>query len=476
MYPSQTSLIPVTVALTRFFETEGFKAFGHNYPYWYLGTTPYKYLTGPVVPLLLSFLHEIISGTYLFTLTIFLVLLSFLLSVVGWSLLVKKISQSNNYYLLAAILLLIFPWRIFVSLSLEEGTMVIARNLIPFVLISFWDYLGQRSSRSGILAVISTSLLFLINTSILPILIVGIISLVLARSYKEGKIIGISKHIKRSFKLLVLSFIVVTLWYTPSYWLTIAFNPSIGGASGIKVILRILDLLKSLTPLVLAVLAVYFSHKIKSKIQVFTLIWILTFGFLTLFRFIGDPDFWQDWTAWFYELEIGIALLISSIICNVSIIKKPTTYYILALILFLLPFYFTWRIYVALGRPVLLTRDVPEAVRSLEKLSGIAGGKTSFLSGSTVFWADALYDIYQVRGGRDQVAVNPYWDKAAYEFREGNNPEKSKEWLEKLSTSYVLVHSDSSREYYHDFKYINKWNEIGVLVWQGNGDVIYQLK
>ena len=47
MFPAQLSFIPVTVALTRFIEANGFVG---TYPYWYLGTTPVKYLTGPVVP------------------------------------------------------------------------------------------------------------------------------------------------------------------------------------------------------------------------------------------------------------------------------------------------------------------------------------------------------------------------------------------------------------------------------------------
>ena len=52
MFPTQTSLIPIGVALARFLGERGLTAFSSNYPYWYLGTTPFRFLTGPVVPIL----------------------------------------------------------------------------------------------------------------------------------------------------------------------------------------------------------------------------------------------------------------------------------------------------------------------------------------------------------------------------------------------------------------------------------------
>lgn len=52
MYPPQTSLMPVQVALARFLEQGG--DIFVNYPYWYLGTTPFRYLTGPIPPSVLE--------------------------------------------------------------------------------------------------------------------------------------------------------------------------------------------------------------------------------------------------------------------------------------------------------------------------------------------------------------------------------------------------------------------------------------
>ena len=58
MYPPHTSLIPAAVALTRYIAEHGFSG---NYPYWYLGTTPVRYLTGPVVPNILIVLKNLFS-------------------------------------------------------------------------------------------------------------------------------------------------------------------------------------------------------------------------------------------------------------------------------------------------------------------------------------------------------------------------------------------------------------------------------
>jgi hypothetical protein len=329
--------------------------------------------------------------------------------------------------------------------------------------------------------------------------LVGLVSLILAEGYKGGKIKAIAGNIKGSLFLLIISILFVIIWYTPGFWITMLLNPSIGGASGIKVIIRIIDLLKTTAPVILAIIVVYFSGKIKNRLTVFVLIWILTFGFLTLFRFIGDPDFWMDWSSWFGELEVGIALFLiqkfqTSKIPNIQVNEKPKYkknwsfgVLILGVFLFVLPFYLTWRFHLVLGRPKLINRDIPQGVQSLEKLNEIVNKDEAglpfrslarrrvFLSGSTVFWANALYDIYQLRGGRDQVAVHEDWDKAAYELREGGDSEASIRWLYELDISLVLVHGPKSGEFYHDFKNINKWKDIGRVVWEADGDIIYEI-
>jgi len=224
--------------------------------------------------------------------------------------------------------------------------------------------------------------------------------------------------------------------------------------------------------------AVYFSGKIKSKLTVFSLVWVLTFLFLTLFRFIGDPDFWQDWTSWLSQLEIGIALLASKVIYDIKNKrygkKVPKAYYLVLLSL-ILPFVAVYYVHGLLQKPKLISNTITKGVASLEKLSEIAGNDRVFLSGSTVFWVNSLYDLDQVRGGIDKAATHPYWDHAAFQLREGIDPELSQDWLEATGTSYALIHGPSSAETYHDFRNIRKWGKVGDVVWEGSGDTIVRI-
>ena len=489
MSPPQTSLIPTAVALTKFLEVHGFSAFNINYPFWYLGSTPYKFLIGPLIPVLLSFIHRILINSNLFSITIYLVLFSILISALGWGILVYKVQneKSKFIFLIVLILLLIMPWRYLVAIGLDDASFTIARNFLPFVFISYWSFMKKRNILNTIVGILNTSILLLINTNIIPALIVGSVALGIAYSYQEGKIKGFFKSIKYLIPIIAASLLIATFWYSPSYWLTILTNPSIGGSSTLKATLRIFDLFKGIVPLLLAITAVYFSGKIKSRLMLFSLVWFFTFLFLTLFRLISNIDFWQDWTSWFWELEIGIVLMSSKLILGVTHqvftligdVKYPkllynrfSEYLIVFGLIFTL-FVAANTLYNKLGRPNLLNRQVPEEVlSSLDRLESISKDNIVFLSGSTVFWADSLYDLRQVRGGRDEVSLDTDWDKASWEIRQGSDPKRSYEWISKLNISYILVHTEDSSEYYHDFNNLKKWEKIGKKVWEKNGDEI----
>src|SRR3989344_4478698 len=93
IFPAQTSLIPATVAIARWIAANGF---GGLYPYWYLGTTPVKYLIGPVAPGVLVGFHKVLPGASLFDLSLWFLVSSFLLQALGWGLLVWKLSGKRG--------------------------------------------------------------------------------------------------------------------------------------------------------------------------------------------------------------------------------------------------------------------------------------------------------------------------------------------------------------------------------------------
>jgi len=83
MFSAQTSLIPVTVAIAQFIESNGIASLLGWYPDWYLGI-PARYLAGPVVPITLVLLHKLFINVSLFSISIYLIILSFLIGATGW--------------------------------------------------------------------------------------------------------------------------------------------------------------------------------------------------------------------------------------------------------------------------------------------------------------------------------------------------------------------------------------------------------
>ncbi|MDP2649496.1 MAG: hypothetical protein Q8P10_01490 [bacterium] len=475
IYPPQTSLIPVTVAIARFVENHGFTGI---YPFWYLGV-PVKFLAGPIIPSLLVGLHKLLPAFSFFDLSYALIFVSFIVGAFGWGMLTWMLSKNKKMGLVAGILFLILPWKWLSALALSEVSVVVAVNVLPLVLVVWYRYLGRGGRLNLLFSVAVLSVLLFINTSIIPTLVVGMAAVSLAASFREGRFRNLSHYIKRLLNILILALAVVTVWYPPAFWWTILVNPSLGGASGWQVIFRLFDFLKTFLPFSMAVFVVFLAGKIKNKLAVFSLIWLFTFAFLTFFRFLANVDFWQDWTSWFFELEIGLALVLAWLFpyfvrgIKIGVVDKKISFVMVCCLL--LPFVVTWNIYNRLSRPALITTSLPAGISSLEQLNQVANGKKVFLSGSTVFWANSLYDLYQIRGGRDEASTNPGWLKASYEIREGFDPQKTIASLKKLGVVYILVHGADSLEYYHDFKNPEKWDKIGRKIWEKQGDMIYKI-
>jgi hypothetical protein len=457
MYPTQTSLIPVAVALARFLGDKGLSAFSSNYPYWYLGTTPYRYLTGPIIPILTVLFKNLIPGAAYFNILIWYVILACIFSSVGWSILISKIKEEKItistftvYFLLFAVL----PYKYLNGLALAEPSAFIAEMLIPFVLLA-----NRKNSYWGSVAVAAV---LLVSTNVLPVLLAGIVILSLTGARAGGKFKKWKKPLKKSLIIFGIGFVLATFYYTPGFWLTILVNPSIGGAPGAKAILSMLGMARNMIPVLLALVVVYFSGRIKDKISFFAWAFLSVFGFLTLWRAMANINFWMDWTSWFSQLEIGIGILIA------SDIKNLRRYFLL-----ILPFFASLLVFRALGSPVLIAKSPPAEVKSVAKLAGIAGDNLVFTSGTGVFWLNALYNTPQARGGRDEVSVNSQWLPVSYTLREATDENLIKKGLNDLNIRYILVNSEDSPDYYHDFKNFYLWDGIAKVVWQGQGDIIY---
>ena len=508
MYPAQTSLIPVQIALARFLES--FDRFGKltasglrintllgNYPYWYLGTTPYRYLTGPVLPLILVGLHKVFSFLSLFEIMFGVIGISWVMGGIGVYLLVRElegISGNSREYkgerkisvlaVIAAVFYVFGPMVPFLF-RFSDGLYLITFSLLPFTLLMYFRLLRRWERKTALFCTFLITFLLLLDSLIIPTLILGMAAVFLAQgSWKRTE-----EKLKQTFLILAFSFLICTLWYTPGYWLTLLGAPSLAGKGLAGVIVWLGKLLPAALAFGIALVSVKFFKK-RHLPRDFCFYWLFIFGFISLLRFLSDPDFWLDWSVYGTELQFGLAIAMGLIITQIAKVKaqndnlKLKTFLLLGTLsaFYFLLFIFIFDDYV-LGT---LQSDITQTVeyrtgkeldaRVKEQESGRV--KRVFLSGTTVFWLNAFFDIPQVRGGIDQASVDPRWRQAAWEIREGASLEKSVQWLKMLKITYLVVHTQDSEEFYHDFAYPEKFEAAFGLekIYDQEGDRIYQIE
>jgi hypothetical protein len=555
MFPAQSSLIPSQIALVRFWEMGG-NIFG-NYPYWYLGTTPYHNLTGPFIPALLALIHKLLPDFSLFAIMFAMIGVFWLVGGVGVYFLISELriihstsaGQANDelriktinpvalsatfFYLFGAIVPFLFRF--------TDGIYLIAFSFLPFTLLRYLKFIrkgdgrqttdntrlqapsaqadggqglqktenrGLKIRKNEILLIGLIAFVILLNSLIIPALIIGMVSLLLA----QGDWDHIERKIKQSCWLLIFGVLLATLWYTPGYWFTLLGAPSLAGEDLFKVIAS----LGKLVPVALALSAAVFSVRIFKRREIlrdFAFYWFFIFGFLSFLRFLSDPDFWLDWTAYGMEIQFGMAIILALILgkiegrrqrvadrllktedrgqitenrLSVFSFHHPSSVFCFRfsfLAVYFLIFVFIFNKYV-LGT---LQKDITSTVeyKISKQLESIANSSTSsrqaqrvLLSGSTVFWLNAFVDVPQVRGGVDQASKDGSWRASVWEIREGEDPQKSLEALKKLKVKYLVVHTIDSLEYYHDFKYPYKFENLVGLekIFEEDGDVIYRIE
>jgi len=459
--------------LAQFFSSQGLSAVLGNYPYWYLGTTPFRYLSGPILPLLLSILQGLLPGFSIFEIMFGVIGIFWTFGGIGVYWLVKSLKQTKGaedwqriafgaaiFYLFGPIVPFLFRF--------SDGLYLIAFSLLPFILFEYHKFLKTQTPKSSIVLAIAISFVILIDSLIIPSLALGLAAILLATT-SWGKI---ETALKKTFFIFLVAILISTLWYTPGYWLTLLGAPSLGGVGALRVAEWLGKLLPTAFALGMAIFSVKFFKR-RDALRDFAFYWLFVFGFLTLIRFLSDPDFWLDWTAYGTELQLGLAMFLGVAASRIRVKKFLT---VAVLILFLGIWSFIFNKFV-LGT---FQKNIADTVeyRISRQLREIAkGGERVFLSGTSAFWLNSLVDIAQVRGGSDQAAVGSDWRKAVWEVREGKDPQLSLEWLKKLKVRYLVVHTEDSREYYHDFKSAGKFETAKGFkkIYDQEGDRIYEI-
>lgn len=469
--------MPIQIALARFIEQGG--DIRGLYPYWYLGTTPYYYVSGPFIPAFIVLLHRLMPDFSLFTIMFGIIGVVWLIGGIGVYLLVRELRVDKGelaplrpsgfawgvgfLYLLGPIMPFLFRF--------TDGVYLIAFSFLPLTLLKYLKLLKHWTKKEAIITGLMMSFVILLDSLIIPALIIGMISLLLA----QGGWDHIESKIKKSILLFTFSILISTVWYTPGYWFTLLGAPSLAGEGLFKVIAS----LGKLIPISLALAAAIFSIRMFKKREMlrdFSFYWFFIFGFLSFLRFLSDPDFWLDWSAYGLEIQFGMAIILAQALLKTKhLILK--TLYILA---YLLLFVFVFNKYV-LGT---LQKDITNSVeyKISKQLEARVKERESerarvLLSGSTVFWLNAFMDVTQVRGGVDQASKDGSWRKEVWEIREGEDGQKAMEALRRLGVKYLVVHTEESLEYYNDFKFPYKFENLAGLekIYEEGGDIIYRI-
>ncbi|MBI2595272.1 hypothetical protein HYW46_00880 [Candidatus Daviesbacteria bacterium] len=482
-------MIQTVLALSQFF-INNFPppAGGWWYPYWYLGN-PYHYLIGPVVPIILAIINfKFQISNFGFPIYLGLLGVSWVVGGVGVYQLVEKLSQTSNRksQILYALLFMFLPFSLFL-LAYSNGLYHFAWGFLPWVFVVFLRFLvgspmslrdhkvakqsnlikiaalpsvarndeEKKGIKIALLLSILVSFVLLVDVSILLPMLVGFVCLgVVIKDIKGVKGIngGGEYQVFKTFFVLLFALSLATIWYTPGFWLTLLQNPSFGGMPLVNLGKFLFQLLLNLVPILAAVWVVKLRMKNLSRTAYFGLLFLSSFLFLTIIRYLSDPDFVQDWIGFFIEIQFGLAILLGSFLSSSRMRGS-----------------FRRLIPAFAGMTVLLVfivkgwmggENVKYQSKIVSMLKNVPKDERVFLSGTSVFWANQYLDIIQVRGGVDQASIHPYWADGAYQIREGENSELSLNWLRALGVSWILVHSGGSDEPYRDFKRPEKFTQI----------------
>jgi len=471
MYPAQTSFIPIQVALVRWLEAEGWRGvIGSNYPYWYLGTTPYRHLTGPVMPGLMISLGRLVPNWNWFEVMWLVMAVFWLLGIAGVYWLVRELGGGKRVSGLSAWFYGL-GWFTAWSFPAADGLSLVSFSMLIYVMAGYVKWLKEKSLKRVISLGISIGFVLLLNSLIVPSLVLGMIVILLS----SGRWKQVDQRLKETVKLLLIGWLIATLWYGVGYWWWLLVGPSFAGKPTFQVIGQVTKLMPMVLGLGLAVVGGRWL-KLKSRLSRFIFYWLSIFGFLTLLRFISDPDFVMDWLAYGLELQLGLGLGMALWLVR----KKQGVKRVLKPVLVGL-----WLgIWVFLVRNKVVGSVRQEVAESVERrIAGVLSwvvqpDEKVFLSGSSVFWLNSWFDIAQVRGGADRGSVDPDWRAAAWEIREGKEVIRSLEWIDKLGIKWLVVHGKTSREVYGDFKFPDKFEGVKRLekVYDMNGDRIYKVK
>lgn len=382
------------------------------------------------------------------------------------------------------------PFSMFSTYLLGNGPKVIAFSFALLSLIGYRRYLEIGGRKWLFIFVSLVTPAVLISSSISAFIFLSILALLLAGIANNSD--EWRRYLCQTIFAGVCCLLVLGIWYTPFYWYHSLNSPSLGGKPLVSVGKFFLNFSIVFMPLVIGFWWAKGRSWVKDRRLSFAFWLNLGFIILALGRFIADSDFWQDYTAYGLEIDFGVAMVVGMIIEGVVAhfnarfkergMNSAITAYLLLTVCYL-PL-FLWR-FNSIVRNDSLSRYGTDYADSFEySLSNflaenVQSTERVFVSGSLTFWLNYFSPhVMQVRGGDEPASIHPYWAHGSYQIREGQDPELADLWLKALGASWVVVHTPSSADPYHDFKYSYKFEQMKdwQKVFENNGNQVYQLQ
>src|SRR3989344_1145067 len=490
-YFGQGSVEPTVWALAEFIRSN-WPQIG-IYPNWYLGFETNSF--GSIFPFLLAFGHNLTGLSYP-SLDLLILVFSVFFLVIGWGLFVFELTKNKVTAILTSFLIFLIPSAGFIfpqafeiaknyhflpalvsfTLSFGGTGRLLSLAILPFFLIFQKRYFDSNFYKDFIACVILFSILILVDFVSLNSAILG--SLVLAAVYVYAS--GNFKPLKHFLFIFGVSILIVGFFYPPAFWLRIFSSNAVGGSSLFGLIGKLFQFAIYLIPFILAILSFKLSRK-KNFIMTFCLFWLLTFVFITLISFGLDVDYLTEYSRYFLEIDIGVAILVALLFQNSKLKTQIYNLNLKSLKFLVVILIFTicilslvgWRIYGFLNLP---RSDLNTEKTVAEWLGNNAAEfDRIYLSGSGAFWLNYFSpQLLQVRGGADHVASNPFWQQTSFEIREGDS-DLYLNWLKALRVKYLVVHNENSIEYFHDFKNLKKFQNLDKVFDDNKGNLIYQV-
>jgi len=483
------SLEPAVLTLGRRVAQEGI--FGW-YPNWYLGL-PFRFAGPPLSWWLLGYLEKLHIADILtaYRLLAFASLVSFPIS---FYFLASKIFKNYKIAFLGTLLLLLMPsigylFPKYLDIGREFGfapswqlgwqiPRSVGLALLPLALIVFWRLFEKISYVRFIQAVFAASLLFILDGVTSLSFLIGVAALLIFEGHRGE---AAQKVFVGVFALLG-AFLVDFFWYSLQNIKIIAFSPSIAGIGLIEFIKLLMQSALGIGPALLVIFKFKLFDKKRRELALI-LLWLLPFIVITLLFYFSNPDFLSEYTRFLPEIEIGIALVVTYIVQQMLTGKADrklmhlVSQILLIIILIYSMFYLPGRFAIFKTHPNIKNTAEYQIADWLFK--NASPGRIYF-SGSTAFWFNEFVpDLWQVRGGIDQAAINQIWQDASYQIRTNSDLNKSILWLRALRVDYLVVHDKNSREFYHDFEYPYKFDDcrnLCELVFDSRqGDKIYRI-